>query len=134
MVKSPMRVTWFWGSPELAIPELSKALGAEVQLSSFLWLSVLNKVDRHAVGQTRRGKDYKLLAGYSAAHLFELRWRVDLESGTRPIRLISAPLAKDEIALLTWHAKVPTDPLLIQRFRQNRACEQAVMRLRELVS
>lgn len=134
MVKNPLRVTWFWGSPELAIPELSNALGAEVQSFSFLWLSVINKVDRHAAGQTRRGKDYKLLAGYTETRLFELRWRVDLEPETPPIRLIGAPLAKGEIALLRWHVKALTDPLLVQRMRQNRECEQAIERLGELVS
>lgn len=93
---------------------------------------ITKKLRLYSLGQARRNSDHKELTGFSDWHLIELRWDWVLEESRVPVRLIGSELDSQKTIFCVWHIKDLEMGLDQQRRQQNRACAQAIERMRGL--
>lgn len=89
---------------------------------------ILVTIDAFSKGLAKRNKDYKYLVGFKKDRLFELRWELQFDCVSRPLRLIGSEISDSAVVLLSWHIKDPTLSSETQRELMNLACQKALER------
>lgn len=120
----------FWESEELFLDELIQLLGKDFHLREGHVFEIRELLDRYRLGKARPRVEFKRMVGFADHDLFELRFDLSNLKTMKKVRLLVAH-RDDAILILFWHVKFEGDSDVSRRL-QNDACDQAIIRLKEM--